>query len=208
MTLTDPLGATGRAYARGSATAFLPTPGSPLMAVGGQVEGSIGVYPSGGAGSLHGGGNAEFAVSLDQGLSTSGPARSGFIRASYFGSFGSGPDGPDAKTFDISIGSFTPSIIIGLGTYPLTPFTLGQNFLFHEDLSMRASAQPIFGILESAEPRFQWTFTLFEADGVTPVQVSLVSTPEPRSWALLAVAFFIFALARRPARHLLALVIK
>lgn len=40
-------------------------------------------------------------------------------------------------------------------------------------------------ILESAMPQTTWTFELFEADGVTPVQIAL-ATPEPGSLALWA----------------------
>lgn len=52
------------------------------------------------------------------------------------------------------------------------PFTLGQNFTFHEDAALRVDS--FRDILESGVVNTNFTFTLFEADGVTPVPASTV----------------------------------
>jgi hypothetical protein len=63
------------------------------------------------------------------------------------------------------------------------PFTLGENFAFHEDAALRVDS--FRDILETGGVNTNFTFTLFEADGVTPVQVALAA-PEPGSWVLWA----------------------
>ena len=92
---------------------------------------------------------AQFFVSLDISFSTPGPVRSGFLVLSHNLANNNGADGPDAETFNATLGSFDLShILFGAGTAPPSPFTLGQDFLFHEDLMMRATANSTFGIYE------------------------------------------------------------
>jgi len=187
LNLAGPSGPAGNASAGGSATLYLPVLGSPSTPVGGELDGSIAVFPhSGQALTTINVGDAQFSISLDLSFSTSGPVRSGFIVLSRNLTLGNGADAPDSERFNATLGSFNLSASqLGIGTGPPSPFTLGQNFLFHEDLAMQASGDSHAGVFESAIPHFQWTFTLFEADGLTPVQVSL-ATPEPRSLALSA----------------------
>ena len=53
------------------------------------------------------------------------------------------------------------------------PFTLGQNFLFHEDVTLSALSFTEFD--ENGMELTNFTFTLFEADGITPVQIALAA---------------------------------
>jgi len=188
--------AQGQAHANVSATLYLPVPGSPSTPVGGEIAADIGVFTGSLSPTITNFGMAQFSISLDLLFSTPGPVRSGFMQMSFIEGFGFGPDAPDFATKHVSIGSSLPPPTIfpgdGLnaGTTPMFPFTLGEDFLFHEDLAMQATDYPNYGIFESAAPKLHWTFTVFEADGVTPVQISL-ATPEPRSSALTAGGFLI-----------------
>jgi hypothetical protein len=190
--------AQGQAHANVSATLYLPVPGSPATPVGGEVDADIGAFTGSLLPTITNIGMAQFSISLDLLLSTPGLIRSGLIRMNFVEGFGHGIDSPSFEAEHASIGpslpppTIIPSTIINVGTTPLFPFALGQDFLFHEDLAMQAlsDSRTQFFESESAMPKFGWTFTLFEADGVTPVQISL-ATPEPRSSALTAGGFLI-----------------
>jgi hypothetical protein len=67
----------------------------------------------------------------------------------------------------------------------LVPFSLGENFLFHEEAGMLAATDARPSAIEDGTIGVNFTFRLFEADGVTPVQIAL-ATPEPGSLALWA----------------------
>jgi hypothetical protein len=178
----------GRASAGANATLYLPVQGSPSIPVGAEIRGDIRVFPSGQSSNIINIGDAQFSIALVLLFSTPGPVRSGFISLTYEDYFGNGPDAPDVETSHVSLGSFIPNLIhqpLLVTTPPLFNFTLGQEFLFHEDLALEAFGNEHIGVLESALPTEHWTFTLFEADGVTPVQVSL-ATSEPGSSVLSA----------------------
>jgi hypothetical protein len=167
----------------------LPVPDGPLTPVGGRIDADIGVFPKSTSLAIYATGIAQFSISVDLLFSTPGPVRNGFIALSYIEDPRNGADSPSQGSRFVSIGDLSTdhglSVAGGAGMYPLMPFVLGQNFSFHEDLSEQAFANPNFGIFESASPIVNWTFTLFEADGVTPVQVAL-ATPEPSSAMLWA----------------------
>jgi hypothetical protein len=206
VSLAPPFGF-GQAHANVNATLYLPVLGSPSTPVGGEIGADIGVFTGIPSPDINTVGRAEFSISLDLLFSTPGPVRSGFMQMSFIEGFGFGTDGPDSATKHVSIGSslppptIFPGDLLNAGTTPLFPFTLGEDFLFHEDLAMEASDYPNFGIFESAVPKLHWTFTLFEADGVTPVQIAL-ATPEPASWWFLGCGCFCLLAFGRRRRHL------
>jgi len=140
--------------------------------------------------------------SLDYTLTTAGPIRPGLlylapVPALVHVRLSVGPDGPygqDASA-QVSIGSLQETCLgTGLTFQPCSgdfgssqtyfPFTLGQDFLFHE--GARLSASSVNGHeFQNAQVGIDFSFLLFEADGVTPVQIAL-ATPEPNSSTLWA----------------------
>jgi hypothetical protein len=112
----------GAAFASANATLYLPVQGSPSTPVGGELNGSIGVYPAGATPPLvSNAGAAQFSIALDLLFSTPGPVRSGFISLIYSADFGNGPEAPDVETAHVSLGSFIPNLIFQLaaGMWPM-----------------------------------------------------------------------------------------
>jgi hypothetical protein len=135
---------------------------------------------------------ADIDVSLDFQLTTPGAVRQGFLvlsqSAGLIGGFSPGGDNPQFALARVQIG---PSLSITCSVGPpgrcspnplfptIFPFTLGQTFDFHNEIAIQASGQftgPAF-IAEGSNGDIKFGFSLFEADGTTPVLMSEV--PEP-----------------------------
>lgn len=142
-------------------------------------------------------GEANATISADFTFSTSGVMRSGWIQLNQvnyaFANFFPGPDSPNTQTADVSVGGLSENCVAlasaqtctGNIISPITrfAFTLGEDFHFHEDLTLDASSFPDSPVLEDGMAFTNFGFELFEGDGVTPVQ--MVSVPEPATFVML-----------------------
>ena len=193
----------GQARASSSVTLHLPISGQASAPVGASISTLAASYPSYRLGPVGESGSAQTSVTIDYLFTTAGPARPGFIQLNQSSVsaafFTPGPDRPSEMRASISVGplsqncpgSYLYATCDGSLADPMTrflptttlPFTLGQNFAFHEDAALRVDS--FRDILENGSVGTNFTFTLFEADGVTPVQV-LLATPEPGSAMLWA----------------------
>ncbi len=205
VTSTDPTpgGGSGRAMASTSVTLHLPVSGQAATPVGASFSANASANPFFSAGLIQEVGSAQASVTVDYLFTTTGTVRPGFIQLNQSSdasvSLIRGGDRADVETANISVGplsqtcpgsnsnpvatcsgSLVNPISVFLPTTTL-PFTLGQNFLFHEDGTLDISSGG--DNVENGGIRTNFTFTLFEGDGVTPVQIAL-ATPEPDSLLL------------------------
>lgn len=208
VTSTDPVsGERGQAKASTSVTLHLPVSGQAATPVGASIFADAAAHAISVFSGTDENGSAEASVALDYLFTTAGPVRPGFIQLNQSGvssvGFVQGPDRPGEHA-NISVGPLSQTCSAGSDPFascngsliipfmrflPTTtlPFTLGGNFLFHEDATISALSFP--DIFENGSILTNFTFTLFEADGVTPVQIAVV-TPEPASLALWACGLF------------------
>jgi hypothetical protein len=197
----DPVNGNGRANASTSVTLHLPVSGQAATRVGASVLTSASANPFFSLGPVHEGGSAETSATIDFLFTTNGAVRPGFIQLNQSRvssvSLIPGPDRPSLLGANISVGPLSQACAgsdpfaacNGSLVNPMTrflptttlPFTLGQNFQFHEDVALRVDS--FMDIIEDGAIATNFTFTLFEADGVTPVQVA-VAAPEPSSLLL------------------------
>jgi hypothetical protein len=207
----------GRASASTSVTLHLPVPGQAATPVGASVLVAASASPLFTLGPVRDRGDANASVTIDYLFTTAGPVRPGIIQLNQSGvssvSFVAGPDRPISQGANISVGPLSQTCSAGSDPFascsgslinPMTrflptttlPFTLGQNFQFHEDVTLGVDSFGDFNI-ENGSTLTNFTFTLFEADGVTPVQIALAA-PEPRTLPLLGCGFLaLLWIARR-----------
>jgi hypothetical protein len=200
--LIIPNGQHGRASASTSVTLHLPVSGQAATPIGASVLLGASANPIQ-FGPVQEYGDAVASVTIDYLFTTAGPVRAGFIQLNQPSessvSFVPGPDRPILQRANIAVGplsqtcpgSYPYATCSGSLTDPMTrflptttlPFTLGQNFPFHEDVTLGVDS--FQDIIENGSTLTNFTFTLFEADGVTPVEIAL-ATPEPGSQMLSA----------------------
>jgi hypothetical protein len=205
LTLVNPTQGTGFATTQTFVTLDLPVPGNPAAPVGARISAGSAAFPSTDSfsDSILQSGSAAISLALDLTFTTAGPPRAGYIQSSQRASLGvnssNGGDRPDSQTAGIAVGPLSltcpgspgTDVINGCGgslqAFPgqLVPFSLGENFLFHEEAGMLTATDARPSAIEDGTIGVNFTFRLFEADGVTPVQIALV-TPEPGSLALWA----------------------
>lgn len=145
-------------------------------------------------------------------LATAGPVRPGFIDISESVELGDGLGGPSVGTADVAIGSLNTACtaiggalpasadcsgalgaINGTGPPQKFAFTLGQTFLFSEDISLFGSLNSNDLSIDgnsSANGSLLVSFSFVDANGA-PVEVYAV--PEPSSLAMLLIAGSILA---------------
>ncbi|HMJ60159.1 MAG TPA: hypothetical protein VK493_00290, partial [Bryobacteraceae bacterium] len=195
--------------------------GNPAAPAGARISASSFAFPSTDAvlDSSIQSGSAAISLALDLSFFTSGPARAGYIQFSAPASLGvnysNGGDRPDSQTAGIAVGPLSLACPGSPGTdlrnrcggslqVPqgvLVSFSLGGNFLFHEDAAMLAVTDAGPSAIEDGTVGVNFTFRLFEADGVTPVQIAL-ATPEPASWWFAGCGCLCFLVLGRRRRNL------
>jgi hypothetical protein len=223
VTSTDPVsGEHGQASASTSVTLHLPVSGQAATPVGASVLTFASANPFFSLGPVEESGSAQTSATIDFLFTTTGPVRPGIIQLNQSGvssvSFAPGPDRPASQGANISVGPLSQTCSAGSDPFascsgslinPMTrflptttlPFILGQNFLFHEDVTL--SVDSFRDIIEDGSTLTNFTFTLFEADGVTPVQIAVV-VPEPASlplWACGLFALLALKFTLRPLPH-------
>jgi hypothetical protein len=216
LTLANPTQGIGAVGTSTFVTLDLPVLGNPSAPVGAQISASAFASPSTDSviDTVLQSGSAAISLALNLSFSTSGPARAGYIQFSAPASLGvnysNGGDRPDSQTAGISVGALSLTCPGSPNTDPfnfcggslqaprgtLLPFSLGENFLFHEDAAMLAVTDARPSAIENGIVSVNFTFRLFEADGVTPVPIAL-ATPEPASSWLAACGCLCLLLARR-----------
>jgi PEP-CTERM motif len=202
---SGPCGVGNNAFANiGFLSSTLPASLNPSTSFGASFE----IFGEAGAGCTPGCGepnlpaSASASVSWSDTIATLGPMRPGIIILSSVGSVNT-VDGHGL--FDYQVGA----IHLGIfgGTSPVCPpalaaichpFELGTTF----DVSMSAMAS-IFSLAGGGtgggvDVGETLSFSLFEADGITPVQ--FLDTPEPASLALVATGL-VFVIIRRRRRR-------
>ena len=123
---------------------------------------------------------ANASASDTQYYSTAGPARQGYIGLVQ-GAFGGFPE--------VSVGSFQGDVS------GIFPFQLGTAFMARVAVSAGGAGGPASGSDSSAS----YNFTLYEADGTTPVPLLVLAVPEPLTAGFLLAGIGMIALRRR--RH-------
>jgi hypothetical protein len=135
-----------------------------------------------------------YSMSLDLVASSSGPSRPGLIELMAL-SLGSSDPGGSLIVVSLQVGSLaaaSDSIIHLAGTFP---FVLGEPFHINVATEGVAGTDGVFGPGDRLA-EFQLNFHLTELDG-EPVDVELVSVPEPSAFLLLASgASLLLALSR------------
>jgi hypothetical protein len=214
VTFTNPaIGGPGRASASTTVTLHLPVSGQAATPVGASFSASASANPFASSGSIQEVGRAHASVTIDYLFTTTGAVRPGFIQLNQSSnssvSLIPGPDRPDLLQANISVGPLSQTCLTVSPTgscsgslvksafSPTTtlPFTLGQDFLFHEGGTLDVSSFRFE--IEDGAILTNFTFNLFEADGVTPVQIAL-ATPEPDSLLLFGCGSLALLWIRRP----------
>lgn len=132
---------------------------------------------------------ASATVAVTANLETTGPARQGYLEVSGGSQTGSGGDGGGSANYSIgqTLNFSCPvnSSCNAPQTLGLIPIELGTSFGFTATQSANGETDPV-DFLGDGKAITSETFTFFEADGVTPVAVSEVtSVPEPGTLTLL-----------------------
>jgi PEP-CTERM motif-containing protein len=127
-------------------------------------------------------------ASLSVGLYTAGPVRAGFLEVLTGGNFAGVTGGDGIGTTQWALSPFGVAAgCTGAFCFSdplLQPFLLGTAFQFNENMDFTELGNELSGPA-SGFGTTQLTFLFFEADGVTPVQVS--EAPEPAAYGLLGI---------------------
>ncbi len=127
-------------------------------------------------------------ASLSVELYTAGPLRTGVLEIVKGGNFAgvTGGNGIGSTQYSLSPTGLAAGCAgaICFNDPLLQPITLGTTFQFNEDMNFTENGSDLSGPA-SGFGSTQLTFLFFEADGVTPVQVS--EAPEPAAYGLVAI---------------------
>jgi len=147
---------------------------------------------------ISGSSSATSDASLSVELYTTGPVRQGFLEIFVGGTFAgvTGGDGIGSKEYSLSPTGIAAGCVGALcfNDPLLQPITLGSTFQFNEDMKFTEMGNNTSG-QASGFGTTQLTFLFFEANGVTPAQVS--EAPEPGSRSLLSLGFLAVVVAGR-----------
>lgn len=159
----------------------------------------------------HGLATADATITIQYTFTTTGSVRPGYVETDVpLAQAGhvtrSNGDSDDVATVRGSIGSalsvscsqFSPGECSGSAPGTLFPTTLGQDFVFTEQITLDTSSSSgfMFNTIEQGAAALDLEFRLLEADGTTPVTVDLV--PEPSALALLiAAGLLLLTIGRR-----------